>query len=297
MILWQALVLGAMFASAAVLLYAGLVPAPPDLHAAMERLRSTGAAEPVASTRGPAWWRLLRARWAPPLIRGLGLRRYAADLAMLDQTVEDLVVHKVGYAVLGAVFPVVVGAGLTVMGVRTPVVVSAPLVVVCAAVLFFVPDLDLRRSARAARDRMRHAVSLYLELVALERLADGGTTQSLERAATIGTTREHDLIRAALLRAELDGRPAWSALNVIAERTGVRELGDVGDIMRVAGSDGAAVYTTLRARAQALRTQLLSSATAAANTASEHMVIPVSLLGVIFMGLIAYPALARIVFG
>ena len=97
-----------------------------------------------------------------------------------------------------------------------------------------------------------------------------------------------------MLRAELDGRPAWSALNDIAERTGVRELGDAHD---VAGSDGAAVYTTLRARAQALRTQLLSSATAAANTASEHMVIPVSLLGVIFMGLIAYPALVRIVFG
>jgi len=297
MILWQALVLGGVFAAAAVLLYSGLVPAPPDLHAAMERLRATGAAQPAVSTSGPEWWRTLRGRWVPPLIHRLGLRRYSADLAMLDLTVEDLVVRKVGYAVLGAVFPVVVGAGLALMDVRTPLVVSAPLVIACAAALFFVPDLDLRRSARAARDRMRHAVCLYLELVALERLADGGTTQSLERASRIGTTREHDLIRSALLRAELDGRPAWSALNEIAERTGVRELGDVGDIMRVAGSDGAAVYTTLRARAQALRTQLLSSATAAANTASEHMVIPVSLLGVIFMGLIAYPALVRIVFG
>ena len=297
MILWQALVLGGVFAAAAVLLYAGLVPAPPDLHAAMERLRATGAAPSAVSTSGPEWWRALRGRWAPPLIHRLGLRRYAADLAMLDLTVQDLVVRKVGYAVLGAVFPVVVGAGLALMDVRPPLVASAPLVIACALVLFFVPDLDLRRSASAARDRMRHAVCMYLELVALERLADGGMTQSLERAARIGTTREHDLIRSALLGAELDGRPAWSALNEIAERTGVRELGDVGDIMRVAGSDGAAVYTTLRARAQALRTQLLSSATAAANRASEHMVIPVSLLGVIFMGLIAYPALARIVFG
>src|SRR5665647_3895652 len=230
-------------------------------------LRSAGTDHRLRRSRRPetlhgrvqVGGRALRGRWAPPLIHRLGLRRYSADLAMLDLMVEDLVVRKVGYAVLGAVFPVVVGAGLALMDVRTPLVVSAPLVIACAAALFFVPDLDLRRSARAARDRMRHAVCLYLELVALERLADGGTTQSLERASRIGTTREHDLIRRALLRAELDGRPAWSALNEIAERTGVRELGDVGDIMRVAGSDGAAVYTTLRARAQALRTQLLSS--------------------------------------
>ena len=50
MILWQALVLGGVFAAAAVLLYSGLVPAPPDLHAAMERLRATGAAQPAVST-------------------------------------------------------------------------------------------------------------------------------------------------------------------------------------------------------------------------------------------------------
>jgi len=69
------------------------------------------------------------------------------------------------------------------------------------------------------------------------------------------------------------------------------------DIMRVAGHDGAAVYTTLRARAASLRTQLLTTATAQANAASEHMVVPVSLLGLCFMALLAYPAFIRIIFG
>lgn len=297
MILWQALLIGALFAAAAVLLYAALVPAPPDLQDAVRRMRDGDAGESGPVVSGPAWWGAARRRAVPPLARRLGLDRYAADLAVLDITVEDLVVRKVGYAVLGAVFPVVLGAAVALMGGRLPVVASGPLVLLFAAALFFVPDIDVRHSAAAARERMRQAVCVYLELVALERLADAGSNQALERAARIGTTREHDMIRRALLDAEVDGRPAWSALLALAERTGVKELDDVGDIMRVAGSDGAAVYTTLRARAESLRTQMLNASRSAANAASEHMVVPVALLGVIFMGLIAYPALVRIIFG
>jgi ribosome-interacting GTPase 1 len=67
--------------------------------------------------------------------------------------------------------------------------------------------------------------------------------------------------------------------------------------MRLSGHDGAAVYGTLRARAASLRTQLLSATAAEANAASEHMTVPVALLGVAFMALIGYPAFARILTG
>ena len=67
--------------------------------------------------------------------------------------------------------------------------------------------------------------------------------------------------------------------------------------MRLSGQDGAAVYATLRARATSLRTALTTQAAAAANAASEHMVIPVAALGLVFMALVGYPAFARIVFG
>lgn len=295
MILWQALVIGGVFASAAVLMYAALVPAPPELRSTVERIR--GAAPTAVDPSSAHRWDAARRRFAPGVVSRLGLTRYSADLAVLDMGLDDLAIRKVGYGMAGAAFPVALAAAIGLMGVRIPFLLSAAAIVASGGVLFFVPDLDVRRSARAARERMRQAVCLYLELVALERLADAGSNQALERAAMIGTTREHALIRRALLEAEVDGRPAWTALVAIAERTGVRELDDVGDIMRVAGADGASVYTTLRARAQSLRTQLLNSSRAAANAASEHMVIPVSLLGVVFMGLIAYPALVRIIFG
>ena len=77
----------------------------------------------------------------------------------------------------------------------------------------------------------------------------------------------------------------------------VPELGDVADIMRLSGEDGAAVYATLRARATSLRTALLNADTARSNAASEHMVVPVALLGLTFMVLLGFPALYRIVFG
>lgn len=75
------------------------------------------------------------------------------------------------------------------------------------------------------------------------------------------------------------------------------ELGDLAEIMRGAGQEGAAVHSTLRARAGSLHTQLLTAATAKANAASEHMAVPVSLLGLCFMALLAYPAFIRIMFG
>ena len=98
----------------------------------------------------------------------------------------------------------------------------------------------------------------------------------------------------ALLRAELAGQPSWTGLTDLAAETGVTELADTADMMRLAGRDGAAVYATLRARAASLRTQVLASSTAQANAASEHMVVPVSLLGLCFMALLGYPALMRI---
>ena len=215
---------------------------------------------------------------------------------MVDQEPEDLAARKVGYALLGLAFPTVLAGAAAAMGVHPPIAIPVALALALGGVLFVVPDIDVRHRAAAARGDLRRATCVYLELVALERAADAGTTEALDRAAVIGTTREFERIRDALLRAQLSGQPSWRGLTDLAESTGVPELGDLADIMRLSSHDGAAVYATLRARAASLRTQLLTATTAKANAASEHMVVPVALLGVAFMALIAYPAFARILF-
>jgi hypothetical protein len=299
--LWAVLLAGALVGAGATTFVAGLVPAEPDLAAAMDRiLPADGAAlrrEPSMDPTGESVLARTRRRALPRAAETLGLRRYASDLRMVDGTVESLAARKLGHAAVGLAAPALFSAILWLLGVRLPFTVPTVAGLALAATLFMAPDLELRKGAAAARSSMRRAACVFLELVALERAADAGTTEALDRAATIGGSREFARIRDALLRAELAGQPSWTGLTGLAESTGVPELGDLADIMRVAGQDGAAVYSTLRARATSLRGQLLATNTAKANAASEHMAIPVSLLGLCFMALLGYPAFVRILFG
>ncbi|HEY8722151.1 type II secretion system F family protein [Pengzhenrongella sp.] len=295
---WLILLAGAMTGVGVALLVGTLVPTHPDLHAAMARLdpRAVEVDAFDPSGRHPRLDRVRR-RVLPPLVEALGLRRFAADLHVVAQTAEDLAVRKVAYALAGLAAPVLLAVVLGATGVVLPGVVPALLGVVLAGLLFFVPDADLHRRASTAREDLRRAASVYLELVALERAADAGTNEALDRAANIGTSREFVQIRDALFSAHLAGQPPWQGLADLGAANGVPEFGDLADITRTAGESGAAIYASLRARASSLRTQLLTAATAKANAASEHMVVPVAMLGLTFMVLLAYPAFARILYG
>lgn len=289
------LLAGVLLGAGATVIVRALVRDVPDLAAALARLDGTepGAAEPTGGSPVRRWWLRTAPRWAS----GLGLDRCAAHLTLLDLTPADLLARKAGYGLLGVAFPPVMVAVMAVVGLTLPWPVPAVTGLVLGGVLFWVPDLDLRRRAAAAREELRRAVCVFLELVALERAADAGAVEALDRAAMVGDGRAFTLIRDALLRAQLQGTPPWTELDAVAVRIRVPDLGDVADIMRLSGEDGAAVYATLRARAAGLRTAILAQETAAANAASEHMVVPVALLGVAFLALLGYPALARLLTG
>lgn len=290
---WLIALAGALLGLGAVIAVAGLVPAKPDLVDAVHRLLPTDGRAPGPA---PATGRraAVERRVLPPVAHTLRLDRYAADLRMLSISPEELAARKLGYALLGVAFPPVMTTLLLLLGLRLPVALPTVAGFVLGAVFFFLPDLSLRQDSTAARASMRAVTCVFLELVAMERLADAGATEALDRAAQIGGSAEFARIRDALLRAELAGQPAWAGLVDLAHTTQVPELGDAADIMRLAGRDGAAVYATLRARAASLRTQLLTDATTKANAASEHMVVPVSLLGLCFVALLGYPAFVRI---
>ena len=295
---------GAAVGVGVTLIAAGLRPPPPDLEAALARLDASPGTTPhesapdgtAASSAQRVADRFLTER-GTGLVEALGLTRYDADLRLLGETPAALLVRKAGYALLGLAFPPVLAAAMSLLGVTLPWPIPTLAAVVLATALFFVPDIDVHRRATAARAELRQTVCAYLELVALERAADAGAIEAVERAATIGESEGFQRIRDALTRAQLAGNPPWQGLSDLAAETGVDELRDVADIMRISGQDGAAVYATLRARAASLRTTLTTQAAAAANAASEHMVAPVAVLGLAFMALLGYPAFARIIFG
>lgn len=289
---------GACIGAGVTLVVRSIVPGPPDLKSALARL--DGVDQTASSRSGvalPGPIGRMAARAIPGIVDSLGLRRFRADLELVGESPEVLAVRKVGYAMLGLIFPPVLAMVLAAMGLFPPLAIPVLASIAIAAALFFVPDVDLNRRAAAARDELRRAVCAYLELVALERAGDAGAIEALERAATVGDSPAFVRIRDALTRAELAGHPPWKGLTDLADDVDVPELGDIADIMRISGEDGAAVYATLRARAASLRTQLLTASAAQANAASEHMIVPVALLGIAFMALIGYPAFARILFG
>jgi hypothetical protein len=291
------LLAGALVGLGLTLMVAGLRRPVPDLAAAVARLTSPAAgAAPTSRAAAVPVDRAL-AGLAERLAVSLRLDRHRADLALTGSSVTGIALAKLGYAAVGLTFPVLMVSILTIAGLAVPFVVPVAAGLALGAAMSFLPDVELRRRAALARLQMRRTVCVYLELVALERAADAGAVESLERAAAIGEGPGFAHIRDALLRARLEGRTPWQQLSTLADELAVPELGDVADIMRLSGEDGAAVLPTLRARAASLRTALLQADVAAANEASERMSVPVALLGVAFMALLGFPALWRILLG
>jgi len=285
-------VAGGALAGLGVTLAVAELVAPPrlDLAAALTRLHP-GPAAPGGAPRAagpPGWWD----RTVGALVERLPVP--VADLRLLDRSPRAFMVSKLVMAGYGALLPALLTGLLTLVAVRLPVAVPAITCLGCAGVLFFAPDLVTRAQAAEARATFRRAVGCYLDLVALERGADGGPAEALTRAAEVGHGGQFRRIADALSAARLAGTTPWQALAELAAAIGVAELADLAEVIALAGDDGAAVADTLAAKAAALRARHLADATAAANTASEKLTLPGVVLAFGFLVLVCYPALVRV---
>jgi hypothetical protein len=286
------LLLGAIAGAGLALVVAQLVPAPPDLGAALARLSQQRRTPPEVAGKG------LQDRLGRALLaRGgtlPGLRPPVRELAILRIQPHEWLGEKVLLAVVGLAFPPFLTAVLDLLDVPLPWVIPAVVSLALGALFFALPSLTLRERAAGAREEFARAVGAYVELVALERLAGAGTSQALENAAQVGHSWVFERIREELLRSRLSGTTPWESLSALADELGVPELGDLSDIMRLAGEEGAQVYEALRARGRSLRTAMLTREQARANAASERMVLPVAMLALCFALLVATPAMYRL---
>jgi Flp pilus assembly protein TadB len=280
-----------------------LLPAQPALAAALDRLappRLTPTAtaptvpdhDEAASTRG------LETRVGLAVSRHLDslpfLRVPTRELTLLRLPVHRWLGQKVLMGLLGLLFPALFTLMAAAMGYALPVAVPALGGLALGALLFLLPDVEVQRKAAAAREEFARATGAYIDLTALERAAGAGATQALEQAATVGDSWVFVRLREELVRARLSGTPPWDGLHELATELGLPELSDLADIMRLSGEEGAAVADTLRARSRGLRVALLTKEQTRANEDSERMVIPVALLGLIFLVILGAPAIVRI---
>jgi len=261
-------------------------PAPARLSAALDRLASSQDLTSQFPARRRMARRLLAAApWLPVP---------AADLQLLGQDTETWAAAKIACGLLGLAVPACLSGLLALAGVGAEWPIPVAVSLAFGAALFMAPDLVTRVNAAEKRADFRHALTSYLDLVALQRGAGAGPTEALEAAADIGDGWAFERIRAALAAARNTGDEPWTALADLARRTGVPELADIADIAGIAGQAGAQVLDTLIARAAAMRAEALATGRAKAGSRTTTMVIPIALLAAGFALLLVFPAIYRV---
>ncbi|MGW2395197.1 type II secretion system F family protein [Kitasatospora sp. NPDC001664] len=283
--LWSVLA-GAAVLGGIALIASELRPAPPDLAQALDRLHRVPTDTQELGGRA-AWADRIGAR----SIHLAGARIPHQQLALIGRTPARFMAHKLLFGLIGLMTPAYLVLFTTLMDVQLPLLVPVLVGPGLALLGWLVPDAIVKGEAKEARTEYLNGIAAYLELVALERAADLGPAEALRRAAVVGRSTVLRRIRDALDRATTDRLPPWEGLDALATELGLTPLQDVADIMRLSGTDGAAVYDTLRARAKSLRDELLAEDLARANTDSERMVAPGAALTLLMTVLIAFPAL------
>src|SRR5579863_4076607 len=261
------------------------MPAGPRLDAALARIGGTTPGQDFDLTSMRTLGRQVGALpWLPfP----------AADLALLGQDAEQWLTSKVTYGLIGLGFIPLIEALLFATGHRESLLLPGVASLGLGIAMFFAPDFVVRVNAAEKRTDFKHALTSYLDLVALERGAGAAPTEALEAAAQIGGGWAFARISDALTAARKAGRPPWEGLADLAVATGVQELADLAEIAEVAGNEGARILQTLTARAESMRAEALAATKAQASSRSTTMVVPIALLGAGFLLLIVFPIVYR----
>ncbi|MEU5872546.1 type II secretion system F family protein [Glycomyces sp. NPDC047369] len=273
------LLAGAMAGLGVFLLVVQLIPAPPALGPALRRLHPLSA---VSTTPAGLSW--LRRRFAVP----------HADLRLLDRSTDQYFLTLGLSALFCLILPALITVAVAVLSLPIPVFIPVGATIAAALAGAVLAHREVVSKAAAARAEFTRAMCTYLDLAAHQVLGGHGPVESLDRAASVCHGWVFARIREALLSAQLQLRPPWDELKILARDIEVVELGDLADIMRTAGSEGANVHQTLRARADSMRDRIRIEALAQAELRTNKLDIPAAALILVLLVLIGYPFLARL---
>ena len=290
-----ALLTGAVAGAGLLLVVRAVWPRVPQLVSTVETLAGTSpAAVPGWVGAGDGRWttrlgaRVLR-RW-PSLP---GIRIPYRDLALLGVPVARYVGERVVFAVLGWLAPTLLSI-LTGWGASVTIAVAIGIAPFLAVAASFIPDYNIATAAKRAREDFILGLSAFADLVALQISSGTGTTQAVEVAASLGDSWVFTRLAEQLRRAEFARTTPWDALRAVGEEIDLPTLADVADILRLSVEKSVTVGESLRARAHALRNQLLNEEHERANAASERLSAPLAGLAFTFMLLLITPAMLQL---
>ncbi|WP_347350372.1 type II secretion system F family protein [Intrasporangium sp.] len=282
------------------LLIKAAVPPNPQLAGALARLGpdnlrrrdpATGPAGTAAQLR-----RDRIGRWVEQRLAGRTglLAAPTADLQVLQISPGSYWGDKAITAALGFLAPIVLHLANLMLASPVPAALPAIASPLLAGLFWFLPDQSIRKKAAQRRSQFVRAAVAYLQIVAIHRRAEAGATTALREAADISDSWMFTRLREEIRRAQVTGIPAWEGLEQLGARTGIPELSEVGEIMRLAGDAGGAVYEPLLARAKTLSDRIMAEDQTQALTAATNVNAPVGALVGVLMIFILYPVMTTL---
>ena len=263
----------------------GLRRRPEDLSRAVEALQSPAKAAATSLVRRPdedlTPYKRYLARPGLRLLESFGMADSGlleSRLRILDRSLERHAYEKMLGGLFGILLPLFVG----MVFVANNLTVSPILLIVGMMLLgaggFFYPDLPLGEKVQDRQQAFRHSLSSYLDLVSIILAGGGGTESALTGAAEAGDGWVFIEIRSTLRRGELTGRSPWEMFEELGVHYGIDELRELASSVALAGGHGARVRQSLVAKSEALRSQQTAEIETLAESNTEKMIIPVSIM-------------------
>lgn len=291
-----ALLAGLGLGAGLLLILSGIFPAPVPVGRALAELhreRNPDAVVDEASRLD----RVLGGSWSES---SLGVRitlGAAADLRITGRSAASHLAQRAAFGLLGLLWApltvLLMSAGGVEVDITFPLWVSA----VLAPVGFAYPGIALRSAAADRRRGFRHALSAFLDVVAVSLASGRGVDTALRDGVRAGRGWPFGELDRALTEARLLGESPWAAVARLSRAVGVPELAELAASAALAGNEGARVRSSLAAKAKAIRVRGLAEVEGAAQSATERMTLPVVLLMVGFVVFLGYPAIDRVING
>lgn len=276
------------------LAWSGLRPAPEPLGAALARAERRPAELPpptddALDERDARIGRFLLGS-IPVLNRAV--ERAHTDLRIVGRPPEEQATRVGVYGLLFLLLGPWVGVVMWLVGLRLPTFVPGFVSLCGAGWGLFMPFVTLTRDAKDRRQAFAHALSAWCDVVVMCLAAGRGVEQAMETAAASGRGWAFAEMRGALQAGYVRGEPPWVALGGLGTELGITDLSELANTIAMAGEEGAAVRTTVAAKARTIRERITSDIETKAAAATERMSLPSVLLVLGFLVFLCYPAVS-----
>lgn len=282
----RVLLAGLVTGTGVCLIASGLWPAREPLAAVLGRIGSSPQARVDRTNldaRVGSWARRIGA-----LDRALtGLD---ADLRLLHKNPDEVAGQLVGVSLVGLLWGPSVVAALALVGITVPLVIPTWLALGGAALCAVAQLAAIRAQATRRRADFAFALGAFLDVLSTGLAAGHTIHAAVDYAAAAGEGWAFEDLRVALVSGYIDGQHPWDALAAFAARTRLEDLAELAAALSLAGEEGAAVRSIVRAKAKVLRDRTAAAIEQAGAEATERMAMPAILLAFGFFAFWAYPA-------